>query len=160
MMSEYIKHLISLAFVGSAALFFCPEGGIKRILKILCTVSLAAAILTPLRGMDYDFLSTVEARFSSAEAEVLHNAERSAKSLKELLFSQNCEEYTEEQAQRLGLRVNKVSFTLIERENEELAPFSVTIEAVGEDEAAEKLCRLLRDELGIPIERQEWALNE
>lgn len=159
-MAGYVKHLISLSFIGGAALFFCPDGRIKGLLKILCTVTLAAAILTPLKGMDYDFLSAVEARFSSAEAEVLYSAEASTKNLKELLFLRNCEEYTKEKGKQLGLQILQVSFSLTESDNDELLPYAVSIRASGEDEAAEKLCKLLRDELGIPVERQEWSLNE
>ena len=39
-------------------------------------------------------------------------------------------------------------------------PYAASVRADGSPEEAERLVGQLRDELGIPPERQEWTLNE
>ena len=159
-MSEALRHVIALSFIGSAVLFFCPEGGVKRVLRILLTAMLAAEILTPIQAIDYNVFSAVEARFSSAEAELLQNAGRSERMLKKAFFAQNCEEYVKGKAGQLGLKVLELTFELQENGEDSWQPVAVSLHAAGAGESAELLSRLIRDDLGIPIERQVWTLDE
>jgi hypothetical protein len=159
-MSEALRHVIALSFIGSAVLFFCPEGGVKRVLRVICTAMLAAEIVSPIQAIDYNVFSAVEARFSSAEAELLQSAGRSGRTLKRVFFEQNCEDYVKGRAGQLGLKVLELSFELQENGEDAWQPVAVTVHAVGAGESAELMSRLIRDDLGIPVERQVWILDE
>ena len=159
-MSEALRHVIALSFIGSAVLFFCPEGGVKRVLRVLCTAMLAAEILSPIQAIDYNVFSAVEARFSSAEAELLQSAGKSEKMLKRAFFKQNCEEYVKGKAGQLGLKILELRFELQENGEDSWQPVAVTVHAAGAGESAELLSRLIREDLGVPIERQVWILDE
>ena len=159
-MNEALRNVISLSFIGSAVLFFCPEGGVKRVLRVLCTAMLAAEIIAPIRVIDYNVFSAVEARFSSAEAELLQNAGRSERTLKRVFFEQNCEEYVKGKAGQLGLKVLELTFEFQENGEDSWQPVAITVHAAGAGESAELLSRLIRDDLGVPIERQVWILDE
>lgn len=159
-MSEAARTLISLAFFCGAALYFCPEGGTRRILALLCTAVLASAALSPLRDFDYASLSLTEARLGSAEADILQNSRESGDRLRLLLFEDNCARYLETKAQALHLELLSARIEVTQTETGELLPWSAAIRAAGSEENAEKLSRVLQDELGIPLERQAWTLNE
>lgn len=152
--------LIALSLFAGACLYVCPEGGARRVLKLLCAAMLTAAVLAPLRELDYDLLSLEQARFEGAEAEITRRASRSGESLQRLLVKENVENYIRTQGQALGLRVESAEAELRQDERGELLPWAVTIRAAGADTEAERLAGLLRTELGIPAERQEWILNE
>ena len=159
-MQEYLRQLIALSFIVGAALFLCPEGGVKRTMRILGTGILAAAILSPLKAMDYDVLQTIEARFTGAEAEILNRAAENETELKTLLFKQNCEDYIRREAQQRGLQLTRLELVLQADAGNAPLPYSASIHARGAEESAEELCRVIQEQLGIPIERQEWILNE
>jgi len=159
-MRAALRSLIALSLLGGAALYLCPEGGGKRIMKLLVTAVLVAAVLEPLRTLDYDRLSVEEARLSSSEIEILYDSEQKVNRLKGQLLRQNCERYVTTQAQALGLNVKDIEITLSGDREESLRPESVTIKASGGAEEMERLCRLMRDELGIPVERQVWITDE
>jgi len=159
-MSEFIRQLIASSFIVSTALFFCPEGGVKRVMRILGTGILATIILSPLKTIDYNVLDSIEARFSGAEAEILNRAAENEMTLKTLLFKQNCEDYIKREAQQLGLHISRLELALRAEENDAMLPYSVLIYASGAEESAERLCRIIQEQLGIPAERQEWMLNE
>ena len=106
-MQTLLRSLIALSLFGGAALYLCPEGGSKRVLKLLVTALLVAALLEPLRAPDFDLLSAEEARLSSLETKLLQDSERKQYTLKARLLRQNCERYIVTRAQTLGLRVEK-----------------------------------------------------
>ena len=159
-MQTLLRSLIALSLFGGAALYLCPEGGSKRVLKLLVTALLVAALLEPLRAPDFDLLSAEEARLASLETKLLQDSERKQNTLKELLLRQNCERFIITQAQGLGLRVERVEVELADAGAKGLQPGSVTLEASGGAEELETLSRLIRDELGIPVERQVWITDE
>ncbi len=159
-MQAALKTLIAISFFGGAVLFLCPAGGVRRVMGLLFTAMLISAALVPMRGFDYDLLSIGEAKLGSAEAEILHSGAESESLLKKLLLQKNCERWLEEQASMIGLRVTDSAVKLSQDEWGNWMPYAVTIRADGSREAAYELTGKLRDELGIPPERQEWTLNE
>ena len=159
-MHTALRSLAAFSLFGGAALYLCPEGGSKRVLKLIVTALLVTAVLEPLRAPDFDLLSAEEAKLSSLETKLLQDSERKQTTLKAQLLRQNCERYIVTQAQELGLRVERVEVELTDTGREGLRPESVTLEASGGTEELEALSRLIRDELGIPVERQVWITDE
>lgn len=158
-MQEMFRTFIGLAFFSGAVLYLCPEGGARRILKLLCTAILTATVLSPMRTLDYELLSLEEARFTLAEAEIEKRSLQTGESLKKLLLQDNCEDYIISRGQELGLLVQSASIELIQEGDGQWLPYAAVIEASGPETAAQGLCRLLNTELGIPTERQVWTLH-
>lgn len=159
-MREAAGTLIGLSFFCGAALYFCPDGAAKRVLTVLCTAVLASAALSPLRDFDYASLGLYEAKLGSAQAEILQSGRESGDRLRMLLLEENCERYLTAKAEELNLELLSVQLGILAAEDGELLPYSLTVRAAGTDESAEKLCRIIQEELGIPLERQAWTLNE
>ena len=158
-MREMFKTLVGLSFFAGAVLYLCPEGSVRRVLKLLCTAILTAAVLSPLRTFDYDLLSLEEARFAVAETEISNRAELTGDRMKKLLMQDNCKNYILMQGQELGLNINKAVIEVRQDENGQWLPYAAEIDAVGLSAAAEELSRLLNSELGIPTERQVLTLH-
>ena len=159
-MSDTFRTLLGLSFFAGAVLWLCPEGGARRALKLLCTATLAAAALSPVREIDYDFLSLEQARFSSAEAEITSKAAQTQDSLKKLLIKENCERYIADRGRELGLSVRFAAVELRQEAGGEWLPWSAEIRAAGDETLRDTLCKLIGNELGIPAERQVWHFNE
>lgn len=159
-MQAALRNLISISLVGGAALYFCPEGGARRILRILCAAVFAAAVLKPLGGFDYEQLSIEEARFAIAEAEISKKAEETQDMFRLLLLQENCEHYIMDRGTEFGLGMKDAAVELRQNPDGNWLPYMASIRAEGDETQAEKLCRLIREELGIPTERQVWSLNE
>ena len=159
-MQSALKSLVFLSFLSGAALYFCPEGGCKRVLKLLSAAIFVAVILSPLQELDYDVFSLEQARFASAEAEITHKTRLTEQMLKKALLQENCANYIASNARELGLSLKDAELELRQNDADEWLPYAITIRVTGEEDAAELLCRQIRDELGIPMERQVWTLNE
>ena len=158
MMRELFKTFVGLAMFAGAVQYLCPAGGARNILKLLCTAILTAAVLSSMGTFDYDLLSLEEARFALAEAEISERSLQTSDSLKKLLLEENCEKYMKSSAQELGLHIQSAAIELIRNGDGQWLPYAVQIEASGSEAAAQQLCRLLDNELGIPTERQVWTL--
>lgn len=159
-MQAALRSLIVMSLIGGAALHVCPKNGTRQVLKLLVTVILTAAVLTPLRELDYDTLGQEEAKLFSAEARILQDSKQRESSLKEQYFVRNCEEYIRSHAEALGLHMENIRLIAVRTGEESWEPFSVSMEVSGSAEAGEELCRLICAELGIPAERQEWTEHE
>ncbi len=160
MMQTVLKTLIAMSVFGGALLFLCPAGGVRRVMGMLFTAVLITAAVAPVHGFDYDLFSLGEARLNSAEAEIILSSAKSETLLKKLLLQKNCERWLEEQASKYGLIISSARVELIQDEWGNWLPYAASVRADGSPEEAERLIEHLRNELGIPPERQEWTLNE
>lgn len=158
-MQNALRTLVGLSFFSGTVLWLCPESGARRALKLLCTAVLAAAVLSPIREIDYDLLSLEQARFSSAEAEITSRAAQTQESLTKLLLMENCESYITDRGRELGLTMQAVAAELRQNEGGEWLPWSAEITAEGDEKQIQELCKLIANELGIPAERQVWRIH-
>ena len=159
-MKNALRTLVGLSFFSGAVLWLCPEGGARRALKLFCTAALAAAVLAPIREIDYDLLSLEQARFSSAEAEITSRAAETKDSLTKMLLQDNCENYITDRGRELGLTIHTAAVELRLDADGEWLPWSADITADGDETQIQELCKLTADELGIPAERQVWRIHE
>ena len=157
-MQEIFRTFVGLAVFAGTVLYLCPEGGARRILRLLCTAILIAAVLSPLGTFDYDLLNLEEARFAVAEAELSNRSLETGDSLKKMLLQDNFEHYIVSRRQELGLDIQSTGIELTRNGDGQWLPYAVEIEAAGPAEAAEELACLLYREIGIPKERQVWTL--
>ena len=152
------RTFVGLAVFAGAVLYICPEGGPRRILRLLCTAILTAAVLSPMRTFDYDILSLEEARFALAEAELSNRSLETDDRMKKMLLQYNFEHYIVSRGQELGLEIQSIEIELTKNGDGQWLPCAAEIEAAGSAEGAEELASLLYREIGIPQERQVWTL--
>lgn len=155
-----LKPLIALSFLSGASLWLCPEGNAKRVTRVLCTALIVSAVAAPLRDFDFDALSLAEAKVNSAQAEIINSGLERENLLRELVMAQNCEKYIMEKGNALGLRDLHATVELKTDESGALLPYAATVSASGPPDSVERLQLVIRDDLGIPTERQDWSIHE
>ena len=159
-MIEGLKSLVAISFLSGAALWLCPEGSAKRVTRVLCTALLVAAVAMPLRDFDFDALSLAEAKVNSAQAEIINGGRERENLLRELVMERNCEQYIIEKGNVLGLRDLHATVEHKADENGAWLHFAATVSASGLPDSVRQLQLVIRDDLGIPTERQDWSIHD
>ena len=139
-----------------ASLSIIHEGGVKNIMKLLSTAVLTIAILSPIKDLDLDSYALESARIKELEDELLSGSHEAEEKLNRLYIQQEYNEYIKNEAAQLGI-INPEISVLAQWNLEGLwVPYSVQIYADCDKSKADELGRIIRDELGIPYERQLW----
>lgn len=154
-MTALLRELIALSVLSGAALFLCPEGGVKRVLSVLTAAILCISVLGRWRDFDYGALALDQARIRQAEDAIGRQAEEQSRALNRLYVQEQLAAYVQSLGERLGIE-NLEAEIQVEWSLDGLwVPCAIRIRGVEEEKRTE-LSRLLRSELGIPEERQEW----
>jgi len=74
-MQDMFRTFVGLSVFAGAVLYICPEGGARRILRLLSAAILTAIVLSTMGTFDYDLLNLEEARFAAAAAELSNRKE-------------------------------------------------------------------------------------
>ena len=151
-----IRQLCAMSVLCGAALTICPEGGVKRVTGIVCTAVLLLALLSPFAGVDLDFYALSEARRHEAETELFARAERAGERLNRIVIESEYAAYIMDKAAELGMTNIRAEVTARWELDGLWVPDSAELSAQGEWRQKEELGRIIRDDLGIPFERQQW----
>ena len=156
MIQESIRQLCAVSIFCGAAINITPEGGVRRIMQLLCTAALTMAILSPIKEIDFDIYALETARLHEAESAINESAERIDGRLNRAVIEEQCEEYILDKAEELGANVSGVNVQAQWSLEGIWVPYSAEIDApdIGSVKAA--LESVIENELGIPAERQMW----
>ena len=108
MIQESIRQLCAVSIFCGAAINITPEGGVRRIMQLLCTAALTMAILSPIKEIDFDIYALETARLREAESAINESAERIDGRLNRAVIEEQCEEYILDKAEELGANVSGV----------------------------------------------------
>jgi len=153
MIQESIRQLCALSIFCGAAINITPEGGVRRIMQLLCTAALTMAILSPIKEIDFDIYALETARLREAEAAINESAERIDDRLNRAVIEEQCEEYILDKAEELGANVSGVNVQA-QWSLEGIWVPEIDAPDIGSAKAA--LESVIENELGIPAERQMW----
>ena len=109
---RWVLSLTGAALVCAAALRLAPEGRVKPVVRLLCAVVMAAALLTPLAGGALPAAYPLELSRWRAQAEALtRQGETARQNLDRALIEREAEAYILDKARALGtpLRAARVS---------------------------------------------------
>ena len=158
-MNEALRELIALSVLLGFVLFLCPEGGVKQMLTALSAALLAMAILRSVKGFDYDALAMENAKLHEAEQSITRGGEQAAQKLNRLYIEQEYAAYILERASTLGAELSGAEVTVSWDYEGLWVPYSSHVTGRLDPETRRELARLIREELGIPAERQYWYEN-
>ena len=158
-MRDTLREFVLLAFGCGAANHLCPDGSVKRVLSLLCTGILLCTIVKPIRAFDANVFTEREAAFQSVQAAILQNARTGEALLSRYAMEERCNRYIEQKAASLGFEA-EAKITLQPNGDDTWIPYEAVIRTKAPDEAAAALGGILREDLGIPDERQVWVTFE
>ena len=155
-MMELIRNWI-LGLVGAAV--FCaiateltPKGPVKSVVRCVCGVVMAAALLAPLVELDFPDYALNLARYRASAAAVTAEAEKISDTLNRRVIEETLEAYILDKAQTMGAALTGADVTV--RWSTEGVWYPVAVELGGRENGA--LSDWIAAELGIPREEQRW----
>lgn len=156
-MNAALRELIALSVLLGFSLYLCPEGGVKLVLTALCAALLGISVLRPFAEFDYDTLALQNAKLRDTEQRITQDAEQAVQTLNRLYVEDEYASYVMNRAAQLGIEGLRAEIE-VEWAYEGLwIPCAARLSGAPEPEDRAALSRILRDELGIPAERQVWC---
>lgn len=160
MIASCIRQLCALSILCGAAMSLAPEGSVKRVMGVLCSVALILAAIQPLKGLDLSQYALELAKYEEREAEFLESGEDMNEMLNRLVIQQGYESYIMDKAAELGIEIQSLSVGVQWNLDGLWVPDSVELHVQSSGESQRKLSGIIEAELGIPAERQYWSENE
>ncbi len=159
MVNDIVLQLCVLSIACGFMMYILPDGGSKSIARVLCTCVLILCILEPVLDFDFESYAVQNALLHETEAEFAGKAKESLDRLNKAVIEQEYCEYILDKAKEAG--ISKVEVTVSSRwdTHEIWVPYSAEINGSWNLEQKNKLETIIRDELGIPEERQFWKLG-
>ena len=154
---EWVLSMTGTALVCAAALRLTPEGRVKGVLRTLCAVAMAAALLSPLlRGGALPDYGLELARYRAAAAALTDEGTALGQELDRNIIEERMEAYILDKARGLAVPVSGAQVAL--RWSTEGIWVPESAELTGP--YSETLSDLLASELGIPRRAQRWRTDE
>lgn len=157
MIARCIRELCALSVFCAVAMQLTPEGGVRRMLSILCTAALLSAALSGVRQIDYDAYALELSRVREREKSFAADTDRAQERLSRLVIEQECRTYIEDKARQLGLEPEEIEVELRWDMEGLWVPAAVTIRCRGTEGQIAALSGAIRTELGIAGEDQRWV---
>ncbi len=150
---SWLISLVTVSILCAAADTLMPEGGPKRVGKLLCGMLLLCAILKPLVRLDPEegrrWLENWKREVEEQTLELEEEVDRAVKPVIETGY----EAYIAKRAAELGLQVEDVSVETAAGEDGLALPVGVELTGHFEKTDRERLARTLAEDLGIPPDR-------
>ena len=141
------------AMISAIALSFSGQGAMKPLLKLVCGLILAFAILNPILSISAGNLEALGMDYrEQAEAAARQGQQQAVKSVREII-KEETEAYILDKAGQLNLQV-EVQVSLSDQALPK--PLAVTIRGVVPPSGKTRLSRILTQQLGIAKENQTW----
>ena len=152
-----IRQLCALSVFCALALSLMPEGNVKQVSAIGCSLLLILSLANAIGRMDLSAYSLELARYREKEQEILQRADETRDLLDRRVMEQECEAYIWDKASQLGIRLTEVSVTARWSMEGFWQPYSAALRADCGEGQRQRLAERIEAELGIALERQEWS---
>ena len=151
-----VKQLCSVSLLCGALMAIAPEGGVKKIMNIICTLILAGMVIAPLTNFDFNVYSFELASYKEREREFLNSSKDLDKNLSRPVIERYYEEYIMDKAKEFGLSIGEIKVNTRWDSGGFWMPDNVEINH-GYSMA---LSEYIETELGVPTELQQWNDDE
>ena len=152
---SWIMGLFGAALLGALAMAITPEGPVRTVLRTLCGIVLALALVSPLLKLDMENYSLNMARYREESARLTEALAETENRLSRAIIQEECAAYIWDKAQNLGLSPDVVE-VVAKWGGDCWIPDEAYVEASGTQEQRRALAGVLEAELGITAERQHW----
>ena len=154
---DWILSMTGTALLCAAALRLTPEGRVKPVVRLLCGVCMAAALLSPLLGAAPLETYPLELqRYRARGAAIAGEGTAARRELDRDIIERETEAYILDKARSMGMPLKAARVAL--RWSAEGVWLPESAELTGPYNAT--LARLLEAELGIPPAAQNWSEHE
>ena len=157
MIALCIRQLCALSILCGAALSITPEGAVKRVMSVVCSVVLITAVVKNITRFDFANYSLQLAKNGERSYELSESGAEASERLNRLVIEGEYEAYILDKANDLGIDCASADVAVQWDTEGVWVPYSAQISCeCGEQERGE-LGDIIEAELGIPAERQQWS---
>ena len=157
LLRQWITSLTGAALICAAAMALTPPGRVKRIVRMLCALVMAAALFAPLlRGAELSGYSLSLARYRAEADALTGEGETLRRNLDRGIIERETQAYIMDKARSLGAPLEGARVAL--RWSTEGVWLPASAELDGPFSAP--LAAVLEAELGIPRAAQVWNASE
>ncbi len=157
-LANWVRAICGAAVLCSAAMALCPEGRVRRVLRLVCGLVMTCALLSPVLEIDLDAYSSAISGYGEAARAAAEGAQAEARELNRAVIEEECAAYILDKARTLGLEGCSASVLAEWDSAGYWAPRSCTVTCPGGYSAA--LAAAIEADLGIPRSRQQWEVQE
>ena len=152
---SWLLAMVGAAAVCTLALTLCPEGRVRRVLRLVCGAVMAVALLSPLKDFDMDAYSASLSRYRDEAAKAVNAAEETGDRLNRTIIERDCAAYISDKADALGMTGVGAEVSAVWSDGC-WRPDSAEITAAATEAQRAALTASIESELGIPESRQHW----
>jgi len=152
---NWILSLGGAAVLGALALAITPEGPVRSVVRMLCGVVMALALISPLLRMDMDTYSLSLAEYREKVAGLTGSLEDTRDRLRRTIIEEECAAYIWDKAQELGIQAGQAEVA-VKWGDDCWVPWEAHMRFAVSGSQRSALSYILEAELGIPAERQYW----
>ena len=156
LLRNWILSLTGTALVCAAALRLTPEGRVKPVVRLLCGVCMAAALLSPLMGTALESYPLELARYRARGEAIAGEGTAIRADLDRDIIERETEAYILDKARTLGVPLTGAHVAL--RWSTEGVWLPESAELTGPYDP--RLAGIIEAELGIPRSAQNWREHE
>lgn len=155
-MGGLLREMCMLSVLAGVLMAITPGGAVRRVAEICCCAMLTAALLNALGETDFDKYALDNAKLFAAERELSAGAEKAQRELNRLVIERQYKTYICDKAKTFG--IEDIDLLLEVRWDMDgiWVPWSVEVHTQAGELETDALKKVMRDELGIPFERQSW----
>ncbi len=153
---SWILGLAGAAIFCAVITELCPSGSTKKVLKLLCSLVMAMALLAPFINANLPSYSLNIAKYRAQAEKISSSAKESAENYSRSIIEEQCKAYILDKALALGVDVKELELRLRWNEGGFWYPERCIINA----EYNSSLSEYIECELGLSKESQEWGTNE
>ncbi len=156
LLRSWILGLAGAAVFCAVMTEICPRGPVKNVVKVLCGMVMAIALIAPLMKLDMSGYSMNMAKYRRKGEEIVAAGKEMTDSMSRTIIEEQCRAYILDKGAAMGAGLSDASVTL--RWSDEGLWYPVECELKGE--RSEMLASLIESELGIAKENQKWSKDE
>ena len=110
-MSAAIRELCLLAVLCAAVTSICPEGNVKKICSLTCSIVMITAALKPLAGFDFNEYAVQLTHYREMSAALTESSQELDNRLNRLVIEEECSAYIWDKAREYGVELTEVRVT-------------------------------------------------
>ena len=150
----YLLSVIASALLGSFLSNLLPQGKCKQILCFAGTLVMILTVISPLMKLDSTKMARSIASLRIQTEQWRTGVEVQTRELQGKIIKEESEAYVLDKAEAMGVSISP-EITL--REDGAFPyPYEIVMEGTWSEEDRRVLSTLIAEDLGIPIQRQEW----
>ena len=151
-----VKRICVISILCGAVMALVPEGGVKRVTNIVCTLCLITMLVGALSGFDFDLYSLELATYNEREREILEGAKEFENKLSRFVIEEQYQTYILDKATELGLNVQDIKLQLRWDSSGVWVPEGIEIN----HSYSKELSEFIETQFGVAKQRQQWIEND